>query len=485
MPFTPDRLFPRRAVAALLALALAAGCLLTPVPVRAGLLGGSFGIEEERELGQKYHTMIRARYPVVEDPEIVAYVRALVDRLYAQLPPQPFPANLTVIRNPALNAFATPGGYVYVFTGLITDLEHEDELAGVLAHELAHVSQRHVAKRIEQMQNVQLGMLAGMLAGMLLGTAGGGANMGEASQALMVGSMAAGTTAMLNYSRIDEREADQVGMDFLVGAGFPPEGMVGAFQKIRRKQYLAGSSVPQYLSTHPDVAERIGYLQDRVNRLDDAVRQRPRDDARFVRVKTLVRARHADPEAALGAFAQGEGDPALLAMGRGIVLSRRNRVAEAAAAFGEALGIAPEDPLVLREAGAFHYRSGDAAKAASYLTKASILNPKDLMALFYLGRLQADAGQTGPAVDYFRRVLDALPEDAEVHYHLGRTLGAAGDMFSGHLHLAYAGIYGLDQKQADFNRKKAQALAKTEEQKKELEKLEEVYKARAEFWKGA
>jgi predicted Zn-dependent protease len=301
----------------------------------------------------------------------------------------------------------------------------------------------------------------------------------------MVGSMAAGTTAMLNYSRIDEREADQVGMDFLVGAGFPPEGMVGAFQKIRRKQYLAGSSVPQYLSTHPDVAERIGYLQDRVNRLDDAVRQRPRDDARFVRVKTLVRARHADPEAALGAFAQGEGDPALLAMGRGIVLSRRNRVAEAAAAFGEALGIAPEDPLVLREAGAFHYRSGDAAKAASYLTKASILNPKDLMALFYLGRLQADAGQTGPAVDYFRRVLEALPEDAEVHYHLGRTLGAAGDMFSGHLHLAYAGIYGLDQKQADFNRKKAQALAKTEEQKKELEKLEEVYKARAEFWKGA
>jgi predicted Zn-dependent protease len=471
-------------LAALLALAGARGSLPGPGPARAGRRGGSFGSEDDRELGQKYHPMIRAQYPVVEDPEIVAYVRDLVDRLYAQLPPQPFPANVTVIRNSAINAFATPGGYVYVFTGLITDLEHEDELAGVLAHELGHVSQRHVAKRIEQMQNVQLGMLAGMLAGMFLGTAGGGTNMGEASEALLIGSMAAGTSAMLNYSRIDEREADQVGMNFLVAAGFQPEGMIGAFQKIRRKQYLAGSSVPQYLSTHPDVAERIGYLQDRVNRLTPEVRERPHNDTRFVRVKTLVRARHADPEAAMGAFVQGDGDPALLAMGRGIVLSRAQPRGRGRGGLRRGPGHFAEDPLVLREAGAFHYRSGDAAKAGRYLTKASILNPKDLMALFYLGRLQADAGQTARAVEYFRRVLDTLPEDAEVHYHLGRTLGESGDTFAGHLHLAYSGIYGLDRKQADFNLKKAQALAKTEAQKKDLEKLEEVYKSRAEFWKG-
>lgn len=483
MPFMADCSFTRRVLAALLALAVGLGCLLAPAPARAGLFG-SFGIEDERELGKKYHTMIRAHYPVVDDPEIVSYVRSLVDRIYEQLPPQPFPANTTVIRNSAINAFATPGGYVYVFTGLITELEHEAELAGVLAHELAHVSQRHVAKRIEQMQNVQLGMLAGMLAGMFLGTVGGGANMGEASEALMIGSMAAGPTAMLNYSRIDEREADQVGMNFLVAAGFRPDGMVGSFEKIRRKQYLAGSSVPQYLSTHPDVAERIGYLQDRVKRLEPEVRDRPHQDARFTRIKTLVRARHADPEAALGAFTQGQGDPGLLAMGRGIVHSRRNRVAEAAAAFDEALAVSPEDALVLREAGAFHYRSGDAAKAARYLTKASILNPQDLIALFYLGRLQADAGQTERAVGYFRRILEALPEDSEVHFHLGRTLGGAGDSFSGHLHLAYAAIYGLDRKQAEFNRKKAQALAKTDAQKKDLEKLEEVYKSREEFWKG-
>ncbi len=169
-------------------------------------------------------------------------------------------------------------------------------------------------------------------------------------------------------------------------------------------------------------------------------------------------------------------------MGRGIVHARRRQVAEAAAAFDEALAISPNDPLVLREAGSFHYTKGDAAKAGMYLTKASILNPDDLVALFYLARLQADKGQTQRAVGYFERILKTLPEDHDVHFHLGRTLGESGDVFGGHLHLAYAGIYGLDKKQADFNMNKAEGLAKSDEQKKQLEKLKEVYKSRAEFW---
>jgi len=466
--------------ATVFAVLVAVQFILTPVAVQAALFG-SFGVKEERELGKKYNTLIRSRYPVIEDPEVVSYVRDVVDRIYAQLPPQPFERDITVIRSSTLNAFATPGGYVYVFTGLITELEHEAELAGVIAHELAHVSQRHMAKRIENMQYVQMGMLAGILAGMFLGEGAEG-NQGEASEALIVGSMAAGSTAMLNYSRIDEREADQVGMNYLVEAGYKPQGMVGAFQKIRRKQFLSGSTIPQYLSTHPDVGERIGYLEGRVGNLDPQVRDRGWDDKRFGRVKTLVRARYADSDAALGAFASGEGDPALRAMGRGVVYSRRNQIAEATAAFDEAMALAPEDPLVLREAGRFHYTSGDAAKAGMYLTKASIMNPKDLMALFFLARLQADKGQTQRAVGYFERVLATLPEDSEVHFHLGRTLGESGDSFGGHLHLSYAGIYSLEKKQADFNLKKARELAKTEAQKKDLEKLEAVYKSRAEYW---
>lgn len=453
--------------------------VLAPATAGAGLFS-EFGVKEERELGKKYYTLIRARYPIVEDPEVVRYLNDMVDRLYEQLPPQPFEQTLTVVRSPMLNAFATPGGYVYVFTGLITDLEHEAELAGVLAHELAHVSQRHVAKRIEQMSYVQMGMLAGMLAGMFMGGKDG--NTGEAGEALMVGSVAGATSAMLNYSRIDEREADQVGMNYLVGAGYKPQGMVGAFEKIRRKQYLSGSSIPQYLSTHPDVSSRIEDLSVRVGKLPPDVQDRAWGDERFTRVKTLVRARHADPEAALGAFATGEGDPALLAMGRGIVHSRKKRTSEATQAFDEALELAPNDPLILREAGRFHYTSGDAERAGRYLSKASILNPDDLIALFFLARLQADKGQTDRAVQYFERILRSLPEDAEVHYHLGRTLGRSGDAFGGHLHLAYAGIYGLDRKQADFNMKKASAAAKTDEQKQRLEKLERVYKSRAEFW---
>ncbi|WP_461211479.1 M48 family metalloprotease [Desulfocurvus sp. DL9XJH121] len=456
--------------------------LLLPPQAFAGLFG-TFSIKDEKELGKKYNTLIKAHYPIVEDPEIVSYVSDVVDRVAKALPPQPYPITTTVVRNGAINAFATPAGYVYVFTGLITEFEHESELAGVVAHELAHVTQRHVAKRIEQSQIVQMGMLAGMLAGALIGS-GGGESTHNVGEALMIGALAGGQSAMLNYSRMDEREADQVGMNYLVEAGFPPQGMQEAFKKIRRKQYLSGSSAPAYLTTHPGVEERIGYLDDRIKRLPEDLKDRKDSDERFKRVQTLVRARFADRDAALSVFRNGTGDPALDAMGEGIVQARARRTAEATAAFDRALELAPNDPLVLREAGKFHYRQGKGSLAERYLTKAALLNPKDLHALFFLARLMEDRGQTEQAIKYYERVLKALPEDPEVHQFLGLTLGRSGKEFLGHLHLAYWGLYDLDRKKAKYHMEKAEALAKTPEEKEQFEALEKAFGERAEFWGG-
>lgn len=451
---------------------------LLPPAAHAGLFG-DFTVEDERELGQKYYTLIKSRYPVVEDPEIVGYITDVVNRVADTLPPIPYDITTTVIRNNSINAFATPAGYVYIFTGLVQEFDTESELAGVIAHELAHVTQRHVAKRIEKQQIAQLGLLAGMLAGFFLGQ-GGGENQKNAGTAVMAGTLAGTTSAMLKYSREDEREADQVGMNYLTSAGYNPHGMSNAFKKIRHKQRLSGSSIPPYMSTHPAADERISYLDGRIQRLPDVKRNPRIDNSRFSRIKTLVTSRFGDADKSLSIFS--DTDTALANMGRGIVHLRKKRVAAAGENFERAVELAPNDPLILREAGRYHYKVGDAQKAQAYLFKAALKNPDDLIALFYLARLEADKGKTKQAVKYYKRILKQIPEDSEVHYHLGRTLGESGDAFGGHLHLAYWGLYSLNQKQAKTNLARAKKFAKTEEENKRLAKLEEVFKSRAEFW---
>ena len=282
----PGRLW-RGLVAVILSFAL---FLQGAIPVQAALFG-SFGVKDEKELGRKFDVLVRSRMPLVEDPEIKGYIQSIVDRLSKTFPPQPFPFTANVLLHNSMNAFAVPGGSVFVHTGLIMQLDHESELAGVLGHELAHVTQRHIATRMERAQAVTIGSLVGALAAALLGG-------GQGSGAIFAGSVAAGQAAMLNYSRMDETEADQIGLQYLTSAGYRPQGLQGAFEKIRRKQWASGIDIPEYLSTHPDVGGRINEIHARIQGLPAAVRNRKDDDTRFNRVKTLIWARYGDPDAA-------------------------------------------------------------------------------------------------------------------------------------------------------------------------------------------
>ncbi len=181
-----------------------------PASARAFFFGG-VSIKDEQEMGRKFDVMVRSSLPVVEDPEVSQYVKNLLERLVKALPPQPFRFKATVVLHNSLNAFAVPGGYVFVFTGMIMNLEREEELAGVLAHELAHVTQRHVAARLERAQYLTVGSLLLAIAGVAAGGPGGGA--------LAMGAMGAGQSAMLNYSRVDETEADHLGLQYMIAAG--------------------------------------------------------------------------------------------------------------------------------------------------------------------------------------------------------------------------------------------------------------------------
>lgn len=451
--------------------------LLCSGTVQAALFG-DFTIQDEVELGQKINQVVRSQFDVLKDPAVTSYVRGVSQRIENELPSQPFRISVTVVRDSSMNAFAAPAGYMFVHTGLLLHLQSEAQLAGVLAHELAHVTQRHIARNIERSQLINLGTLAGMLAGVFLG------GDSEGGEALAMGSMAGGRAAALKYSREDEREADHIGLQYLRQAGYSGKGMVEAFEIIQKRKWLSGHSIPTYLSTHPGVGERITSLEQRV--------QAPKPDqaeasSRFARVRTLIRAKYTDPQSALQSLNQSDGvtDSCLLALGRGIIFMRLQQMSKAQAAFERALSCAPQDPLVQREAGQFFYQQGSLNRAQDLLKAALKRKRKDTLAMWWYAKALAESGERGQSVEILQRILRYDQENAKAHAYLGRLQGQAGYIFQAHLHLAYAVLYGANGGDLSFHVQKADSLADSPQAREKVQALNEAVAQHKEMEKLA
>jgi predicted Zn-dependent protease len=247
-----------------------------------------------------------------------------------------------------------------------------------------------------------------------------------------------------------------------------------------------GGDIPAYYLTHPGIDERIGYIEQRIARYPEAIRHQNRDTGRFDRVKMLLRARYSDPEIAQGYYAQEDEQEmtCLDRLGKAIVLSRLNRIQEAEKAFARALECSPDrDPLWLREMGRFYFEYGrHQDKAVAYLQEAVMRNPRDLMALFFYSRILAETGKTDEAITMMQRIEKRLPEDAEIHYYLGRMYGQKKDMFHAYLHLCYARLYKNQERKFQQRLTTLKTHVRTDGQKKELERLERIYKERSQYW---
>lgn len=437
---------------------LLACLMLLASPCQAFASFGEFSIRDELELARKFDLVIETRFPVVHDTRITGYVQSLVERLVAAMPPQPFPIKTTVVRNGALNAFASAAGHITIFTGLIANFESEDELASVIAHELAHVSERHIAKSIEKSKLVGAGSLLGILAGVLVGSQGGGDGAG----ALVLGSVAGAKALQLKYTRENEKDADQYGLNYLVDAGFSPAGMTSAFDKIRRLQWLGGGGdVPSYLSTHPGMDDRLVYMQERIARLPEAVRKRSSDNASFERVKLLVQAWYTDPNTARAVFQTSAFSSCPSVLGEAIALSRLSQIEAAGKRFEDALACNAGDPLWKREYGRFAFEYGDLRTAVNFLQEVVLREPEDLFALFFYARAVAEQGNYAASIPAMERVLKAVPRDAEVLEHLARYQAAAGRAFEAHLNYAKSFAYKRQFGKYEFHMQKSESLARS------------------------
>jgi predicted Zn-dependent protease len=214
---------------------------------------GTLSVEEEKQMGAQTQAQLRKQLVFVRDPVTVNYVRKFGESLAKAARPSPFEFRFYVVEDETLNAFAIPGGAMYVNTGLILAVDNSAELAGVLSHEMGHVTARHVAQMANRGRNT--GFVANffyLLVGILTG------NPYLANAGGLAGSMA-GQAYMGTYTRDAEREADALAVETMVHAGWNPEGMVTMFETLKKE--TGGFSGPQFLSSHPATDERIENVQ--------------------------------------------------------------------------------------------------------------------------------------------------------------------------------------------------------------------------------
>lgn len=205
---------------------------------------------------------------VLEDPEVAEYVDTIGHRIAATAHEGDQDFEFFVVNDDAINAFALPGGYVGVNTGLIVATRNESELAGVLAHEVAHVTQKHIARRAAATGRNSILATAAVLAAILMGATG--AVDGDAVQAAIFGAQGLAVQEQINYTRANEYEADRVGLQFLAEAGFDPEGMPSFFEVLSRMGGSVANRAPEFLMTHPLSSSRIAETQARAERIEPA-----------------------------------------------------------------------------------------------------------------------------------------------------------------------------------------------------------------------
>lgn len=226
---------------------LAAGCATTGVN-RGDL--NVVSLEEEWQLGQQLERDLAQRLQLVRDPVVNQYVQRLGQQIVSQTELANVPWEFHVVADPSLNAFNIPGGHVYLHTGMIQAAGNAAELAGVMAHEVAHGVSRHATERLSKAQGLNFA------AGLLLGQ-----NPAVYEQIL---AQIVGTGAIAKFSRSDEREADELGIRYMIGAGYNPTGMADMFEKLMRQ---SGSSGGGFFSTHPHTADRLADARQHASRL--------------------------------------------------------------------------------------------------------------------------------------------------------------------------------------------------------------------------
>jgi predicted Zn-dependent protease len=361
----------------------------------------ALSLDDEYRIGLQIVRQLRDEGQVIEDPEATEYIQAVGSRIVAQATgdsAQRF--QFFFVREDTINAFALPGGFIGVNYGLMLATRNESQLAGVLAHEVAHVTQRHIARRIHAQGRQSIATMATILAAILVGAATG------SSDAALGGISVAQGAAMqqqINFTRSNENEADRIGMGFLSAAGFDPYGMPDFFETMGRRAGLSASSrssIPEILQSHPITTNRIAESRSRAALYKEL--KPAAESVSYSLTRERLRVITTPPDQNVRRYYEDR---------------RANQEQTVGERYGEALAI---------------YQAGNSRASLDALTVLAREYPQVPMLQSTLGQALMNAGATDAALETFRRALTLSPRNIPLTMRYAEALVKADQAKTAH-----------------------------------------------------
>lgn len=322
-------------------------------------------VKSEKEMGREFAEEAAKKLKLVEEPEIIEYVTRIGSRIVEAAQPMSYRFRFHVVKSPTMNAFAVPGGHIYLYSGLLLKARHAGEIAGVIAHELAHVKHRHMAQMVGKGTLVSLATLAAII-------------LARGEPAAAAGAMGAGAALQLSFTRELEQEADRFGLFYMYQAGYDPHGLLDFFDTMVREQRFSMSQVPPYLLTHPLSSERMAQIENLIQFHRLEVKE-PRQERDFHRFQAMLQAEVGSASQVIPLFKQK---------------TEEN----------------PGDGLAWHQLGVVYNRYGWTREALSSLVRAVELDANLASAWADLGMLQARLGRWEDADKCFQRALELDPD---------------------------------------------------------------------------
>ncbi len=392
--------------------------------------------EAERRLGGRFMRSVRRALPVIDDPLLADYIERTGRRLVAKSDSPHRPFTFFLIDQNMVNAFAGPGGYIGVYTGLVLETQTESELASVLAHEIAHVTQNHLFRAFERADRMSGPAAAMMLGAILLGVASGSADAGAAASAGVQASM---VQDQINFTRANEKEADRLGIKTLAGADLDPRAMPVFFERMGRATRLYETGAPEFLRTHPVTTNRIA---DARGRAEQYPHTQIRENPQFHLVRaTLQLRKFATPKQGIRHFHSNlkEGrhrSEYAQRYGYALALIRAGQYRKARKQLDQLLKSAPDEIFFLVASAEVDEALGNGARAMKTLESALELYPANYPLTMAYASLLLTTGQAAKAEAILQDAVKLLPNRAQLYKLLARASGESGNLVAAHQYQA-------------------------------------------------
>jgi predicted Zn-dependent protease len=417
----------------------------------------SLSLADEYKIGLMIVRSLRDAGQVIEDPEINEYLQSLGMKLASNAHEGAYRFTFFAVKDTGINAFALPGGFIGVNAGLVTATRNESELAGVLAHEISHVTQRHIARSVQNAGRANLASVAAILAAILIGATTG--MPGDAVMGTVTAAQGLAAQQQINFTRANEAEADRVGIGVLTAAGFDPNGMPDFFWTLQQREG-SGRNVPDLLRSHPVTSERIAEARDRIGKLEVV---RHEDSTSYPLIRERIAVQSLPPEANFRALYQNAQNPDLPSndsemYGRSLALMRSDAPDQAIPVLQYLLARRPDVILYHSALGQAFLAAGRVDAARTTLEKAMNLFPRSVPITMRYAETLLRAGDAKRAHLVLLDLFNNVPPTPEQARFTAIAANAAGDVADAYYYMSEYHVISGDLALAIDQLKLAQAV---------------------------